>query len=33
MSYEPMVIKGTFKVLVDDPGGKYYKLENASLIQ
>jgi hypothetical protein len=33
MSYEPMAIKGTFKVLVDDPGGMYYKLENASLIQ
>ncbi len=33
MSYEPMAIKGIFKVLLDDPGGMYYKLENAILIQ
>jgi hypothetical protein len=33
ISYEPIAIKGTFKVLVDDPGGMYYRLENASQIQ
>jgi uncharacterized protein len=32
VSYEPIAIKGTFRVLVDDPGGMYYRLEKASQI-
>jgi hypothetical protein len=29
VSYEPIAIKGVFKVLVDDPSGMYYRLEKA----
>lgn len=32
VSYEPIAVKGTFKVLIDDPGGMYYRLEKASQI-
>lgn len=32
ISYDPIAIKGTLKVLVDDPGGMYYRLEKASQI-
>jgi uncharacterized protein len=29
ISYEPIAIKGVLKVLLDDPGGMYYRLEKA----
>jgi uncharacterized protein len=32
VSYEPIAIKGTLKVLIDDPGGMYYRLEKANQI-